>query len=355
MARGRAVSSNDRCAAGVGCGLASSGLPFVADARYGNLAPKTAAGKVATMVYAIVGVPLMLLCLSNLGALLADTFQFAYSQAHACSRITVVVVLVQVRQLLTECAEYQVSQAGGGAPDAAATRLLRELRRPAPGADDDDDDDEDEDDEEERSAAAHDTPSRVPLIWRPTEQQQQQHQAGGGGPQLHLQTLPHKRPPTPPPRRVSHAHAHAHQPDVTADATPASCTATADSAVSGANHDAARHSNEALQSRVPVWLVLVVLTGYICLGAAIFARWEDWSFLDGAYFCFITLSTIGFGDLVPGKSLRTFQQRAELQLVACCAYLLLGLVLIAMSFSLVQAEVVARCRQAAASLGLLKR
>ncbi|XP_049765981.1 potassium channel subfamily K member 18-like [Schistocerca cancellata] len=332
MARGRAVSSNDRRAAGVGCSLASSGLPFVADTRYGNLAPKTAAGKVATMVYAIVGVPLMLLCLSNLGALLADTFQFAYSQAHACSRITVVVVLMQVRQLLTECAEYQVSQAGGGAPDAAATRLLRELRH----------------------AAAHDTPSRVPLIWRPTEQQQQQ-QAGGGGPQLHLQALPHKRPPTPPPRRVSHAHAHAHQPDVTADATPASCTATADSAAPGANHDAARHRNEALQSRVPVWLVLVVLTGYICLGAAIFARWEDWSFLDGAYFCFITLSTIGFGDLVPGKSLRTFQQRAELQLVACCAYLLLGLVLIAMSFSLVQAEVVARCRQAAASLGLLKR
>ncbi|XP_049815251.1 potassium channel subfamily K member 15-like [Schistocerca nitens] len=313
-------------------------------AGYGNLAPKTAAGKVATMVYAIVGVPLMLLCLSNLGALLADTFQFAYSQAHAC----LVVVLVQVRQLLTECAEYQVSQAGGVAPDAAATRLLRELRRPAPvgGAtvallvtqrrDDDDDEAWLVSPGVFHSAAAHDTPSRVPLIWRPTEQQQQQ------------------RPPTPPPRRVSHAHAHAHQPDVTADATPASCTATADSAVSGANNDATRHHNEA-QSRVPVWLVLVVLTGYICLGAAIFARWEDWSFLDGAYFCFITLSTIGFGDLVPGKSLRTFQQRAELQLVACCAYLLLGLVLIAMSFSLVQAEVVARCRQAAASLGLLKR
>ncbi|XP_049829106.1 TWiK family of potassium channels protein 7-like [Schistocerca gregaria] len=264
---------------------------------YGNLAPKTAAGKVATMVYAIVGVPLMLLCLSNLGALLADTFQFAYSQAHAC----LVVVLEQVRQLLTECAEYQVSQAGGGAPDAAATRLLRELRRPAPAPGADDDDDDDEDDEEERSAAAHDTPSRVPLIWRPTEQQ---HQVK---PKTHT-----------PPRPFSSATAP-------------------------------------LQSRVPVWLVLVVLTGYICLGAAIFARWEDWSFLDGAYFCFITLSTIGFGDLVPGKSLRTFQQRAELQLVACCAYLLLGLVLIAMSFSLVQAEVVARCRQAAASLGLLKR
>ncbi|KAK3910469.1 Potassium channel subfamily K member 18, partial [Frankliniella fusca] len=36
------------------------------------------------MLYALVGVPLMLLCLSNLGSFLADTFQFAYS--HACCK-----------------------------------------------------------------------------------------------------------------------------------------------------------------------------------------------------------------------------------------------------------------------------
>ncbi|XP_052121330.1 uncharacterized protein LOC113205761 [Frankliniella occidentalis] len=51
---------------------------------YGNLAPRTAEGKVVTMLYALVGVPLMLLCLSNLGSFLADTFQFAYS--HACCK-----------------------------------------------------------------------------------------------------------------------------------------------------------------------------------------------------------------------------------------------------------------------------
>lgn len=32
--------------------------------------------------------------------------------------------------------------------------------------------------------------------------------------------------------------------------------------------------------------------------------WEDdWSFYDGFYFCFITMTTIGFGDLVPSKNL----------------------------------------------------
>ncbi|XP_026684902.1 outward-rectifier potassium channel TOK1-like, partial [Diaphorina citri] len=50
---------------------------------------------------------------------------------------------------------------------------------------------------------------------------------------------------------------------------------------------------------------------YICIGAGVFAAWEEWSFLDGAYFCFVTLSTIGFGDLVPGKSFQRTDTQAS--------------------------------------------
>lgn len=40
---------------------------------------------------------------------------------------------------------------------------------------------------------------------------------------------------------------------------------------------------------------------YILFGAIIFRRWETkWDVLTGSYFCFISLSSIGFGDIIPG-------------------------------------------------------
>lgn len=44
---------------------------------------------------------------------------------------------------------------------------------------------------------------------------------------------------------------------------------------------------------VPIWLCVFLVVGYIIAGAFLFSSWEGWSFLDSAYFCFITLTTIG--------------------------------------------------------------
>jgi hypothetical protein len=44
---------------------------------------------------------------------------------------------------------------------------------------------------------------------------------------------------------------------------------------------------------VPIWLCVFLVIGYIIGGAALFSKSEGWGFLDSAYFCFITLTTIG--------------------------------------------------------------
>lgn len=59
-----------------------------------------------------------------------------------------------------------------------------------------------------------------------------------------------------------------------------------------------------------VLLLLVVSHSYILFGAIIFIRWEDsWKVLTGCYFCFISLSSIGFGDVVPGDKVSSSKNK----------------------------------------------
>lgn len=97
------------------------------------------------------------------------------------------------------------------------------------------------------------------------------------------------------------------------------------------------------ETQVPILVIVSILTVYICIGTAIFSIWESWSLVDGAYFCFVTLSTIGFADLVPRK---TFQG-PDLQLFACCIYLIVGLILVTMSFTLLESQLMWKCKRVA--------
>ncbi|XP_026326353.1 TWiK family of potassium channels protein 9 [Hyposmocoma kahamanoa] len=69
---------------------------------------------------------------------------------------------------------------------------------------------------------------------------------------------------------------------------------------------------------------------YLAAGAGLFKMWEnDWTFYDGFYFCFITMTTIGFGDLVPKK---------PKYMLLCTLYILIGLALTSTIIELVRRQ-----------------
>jgi len=74
-------------------------------------------------------------------------------------------------------------------------------------------------------------------------------------------------------------------------------------------------------------------------GAVLFSHWEGWSYVDSAYFSFITFTTIGLGDIVPGKGTLTDNKNGKS--ILCALYLLYGLVLTTMCFKLMQDDLFA--------------
>uniref|UniRef100_A0A336KAZ3 CSON001042 protein n=1 Tax=Culicoides sonorensis TaxID=179676 RepID=A0A336KAZ3_CULSO len=92
---------------------------------------------------------------------------------------------------------------------------------------------------------------------------------------------------------------------------------------------------------------VVFLGFYLAAGAALMLIIEDeWKFFDGYYFCFITMTTIGFGDLVPSilsqfVSISFFflisSGRPE-YMVVCTLYILIGLALTSTIIELVRRQ-----------------
>ncbi|KAK5979996.1 Two pore potassium channel protein sup-9 [Trichostrongylus colubriformis] len=87
------------------------------------------------------------------------------------------------------------------------------------------------------------------------------------------------------------------------------------------------HGMHCIREVTPTHLLIVSLsigTSIIAIGTIVFHNEERWTLFDAYYYCFITLSTIGFGDLVP------LQQGSALQLqpfyvIFTLLFVLLGL------------------------------
>ncbi|XP_040890376.1 potassium channel subfamily K member 15-like [Toxotes jaculatrix] len=72
----------------------------------------------------------------------------------------------------------------------------------------------------------------------------------------------------------------------------------------------------------------------LCIGAAAFSHFEDWTFFNAYYYCFITLTTIGFGDFVALQKKDALQKRPP-YVAFSFMYILVGLTVIGAFLNLV--------------------
>lgn len=85
--------------------------------------------------------------------------------------------------------------------------------------------------------------------------------------------------------------------------------------------------------RTEVSMVNMVLFGLIscmstlCVGAVAFSQFEGWSFFHAYYYCFITLTTIGFGDYVALQNEQALQNQPK-YVTFSFIYILTGLAVI---------------------------
>ncbi|XP_045121726.1 TWiK family of potassium channels protein 7-like [Portunus trituberculatus] len=106
---------------------------------------------------------------------------------------------------------------------------------------------------------------------------------------------------------------------------------------------------------VPIVINLVLLMVYIILGAVLFSFWEGWNLTSSSYFTFITLSTIGYGDMVPGNAiLADGDGNGSMQMLICIIYIVLGMALLSTCINLMQEQLLEKCHWLAKEIGLSK-
>lgn len=92
---------------------------------------------------------------------------------------------------------------------------------------------------------------------------------------------------------------------------------------------------------LPISVASFLLISYILIGALFYSMWENWSYFEAFYFVFISMSTIGFGDMVP---------KHPIFMMCSILYLVFGLALTSMFINVVQIKLSDTFKQASIKL-----
>ncbi|XP_045532709.1 uncharacterized protein LOC123720215 [Pieris brassicae] len=243
-------------------------LTLITTIGYGHIAPKTTYGRVATIVYAIIGIPLFLIVLADFGKLFTRIIKFFWAfirrfyYTRSCRRVRRTAPMQEVMKGLNIV--YDV------------------VRRPSQIFSEDDIDT---------------SPNAPPPIERKSSD------------------VPPPLPPKPGQKLVEDAELD----------TPAPSVFEIDD-----------------EFNLPISVAITILVIYIIIGAVGYSIWETWNFFESFYFVFVSMSTIGLGDLVPDH---------PMFMMASILYLVFGLALTSMCINVVQVKLSDTFKQASAKLG----
>lgn len=93
---------------------------------------------------------------------------------------------------------------------------------------------------------------------------------------------------------------------------------------------------------LPISVATLLLVSYMLLGTFCYRILEEWPLLDSFYYMFISMSTIGFGDLVPTN---------PIYMMVSMIYLIFGLALTSMFINVVQIKLSDHFKHASAKVG----
>ncbi|XP_030060566.1 potassium channel subfamily K member 18 [Microcaecilia unicolor] len=250
---------------------------------YGHISPATDVGKFACIVYAAVGIPLMLLVLADLGDILASTLTYTYNRARKAGTR----VFSQLSSTLS-CRDSSLRTKPKN--DDSASHVLT-IKEPLSILD---------------VLKSQSTVKKKSLQMQNTKI---------------FEMIIAKENLKNYPQRLSKYERSISCPEL---------KALTGSQLVLSNLD--KIGEELGKLNVPVVLIVFIMIAYILCGAFILPIWEkEWSYTDAFYFCFITLTTIGFGDIIP--------QHPNFFLLLSL-YIIIGMAIMCMAFKLGQNRLV---------------
>ncbi|KAH8395977.1 hypothetical protein KR222_000609 [Zaprionus bogoriensis] len=269
---------------------------------YGNIAPRTALGRIVTVAYAFFGIPLTLVYLSSTGSILARVAREVFSKALCCC-------------LCSNCGYccYDEKRMAEKERRMKRKRQQEELRK---------------------QQSVMQEPYYVRDVYHATPEKLPPGGAGAGGAGTGAGSS--GSPPCMPGLGIPS----------TATTTTSSVGPGGAGGVGAAGLDIdslsaseSRGSMHGLSILAPILLCFSMMIIYIVFGAAVLYRLENWPLIDGVYFCFMSLSTIGFGDMLPG-----LRRESNATTWFCSVYIMSGMTLTAMCFNVIHEEIVHRIR-----------